>query len=285
MKRSMPFSSRVLEDSIHLDRIRRIKMTLYLVQVAMLMVLGFVVVIIMGGAQIHPSFYLPLDAFAAVLVLILLVICLESFFFRVMEIRFARSSSARHLMAKNSIRRALVVAVISAVVTMVLMTPPILSALQDATTQTEALTRDSEVAFWSTDPLALQQRIEIEASAPKTVEVYIVDAEDYEQYNGSLTQMYLLKLNKDNYVVTGQDEGGGAVTIAIPDADHRQFRLVLNDLENPGTIATVVIVKTLSSYFTGIIALLILVLTIANVAWMVYLMPIERKYSKGSIYK
>jgi hypothetical protein len=281
----MPLSSRVLEDSIRLDRIRRIKLAMYIVQIAMIAVLGFVLVVIMGGAQIHPSFYLPLDAFAAVLVLILLVICLESFFFRVMEIRFARSSSARHLMAKNSIRRAVLVTIISAIVTVILMTPPVLSAVQDATTQTEALTNNSEVAFWSTDPLALQQRTEIQVSAPRTVEIYIVDAEVYELYNGSLTHMYLLKLNKYDYVVTGSDEGGEVVTIQIPEAAHQQFRLVLNDLENPGTIATVVIVKELSSYFTGIIALLALVLAIANVAWIVYLLPIERKYSKGSIYK
>ncbi len=281
----MPLSSRVLEDSIRLDRIRRIKMAMYIVQIAMLAVVGFVIVVIMGGAQIHPSFYLPLDAFAAILMLILLVICLESFFFRVMEIRFARSSSARHLMAKNSIRRAILVTIVSAVVTVVLMTPPVLSALQDATTQTEALTRDSVVEFWSTDPLALQQRTEVRASAPSTVEIYIVDAEVYDMYNGSLTQMYLLKLNKVTYEIVGADEGGGVVTIDIPEAEHRQFRLVLNDLENPGTIATVVIVKDLSEYFTGIIALMALVLAIANVAWIVYLLPIERKYSKGSIYK
>src|SRR5512136_1767290 len=152
----MPVSGKVLEDSIRLSKIRRIKLTLYIVQTVALVGLAFLVVLIMEDARITPTLYLPLPSFIAVLILLLLIICIESFFFRMLEIRFARSSSARHLMAKNSMKRALIIAIITGVFTLVLTLPSILGAVEDASSGSEIISADSEPpSFWSTDPLEL----------------------------------------------------------------------------------------------------------------------------------
>ena len=275
----MPFSSKVLEDSIRLAKIRKIKLALYVVQAIMLIVLAFVIVFVFGEAQVTPVLYLPIDSFAAVMVLLLLVVCVESFFFRMMEIKFARSSSAKHLMAKNSIRYAVLIVVVSGVVTVMLMAPPILNMIQDSTSKSYVLNSGEPVMFWSRDPLALQRMVEVQATAPKTVEVYLVDGDLCESYNGSLSQMFILRINRNNYIVDD------SLTIDIPQEDHQKYALVLNDLENPGSVATVTIVRDASEIFTGIISLLTLAMAVANVAWIAYLTPIERKYSRGSIYK
>jgi hypothetical protein len=275
----MPFSSKVLEDSIRLAKIRRIKLVLYIVQAIMLVALAVLMIFVMGDAQVTPVLYLPLDSFAAILVLLILVVCVESYFFRIMEIRFARSSSARHLMAKNSIRTAIVVAVIAGFVTIMLVTPPALNAIQDVSSQTVTVSADDAAVFWSRDPLALQRMVEVRATSVNTVEVYLVDGDLYEAYNGSISDMFVLRINRDSYVV--EDE----LTIEIPKADHRKYAVVLNDLENPGSVATVKIVRDLSEIFTSVVSLLTIAMVVASVAWVAYLMPIERKYSRGSIYK
>jgi hypothetical protein len=275
----MPPTSKVLEDSIRLARLRRIKWTLYVVQIAMLVALAILLIFVMGKAQVTPVLYLPLDDFAAVIVLLMLVVSLESFFFRTMEIRFARSSSAKHLMAKNSIRAALMIAVVAAVVAIVLVAPPILTAIQDSTSKTSVLSADAPVTFWSRDPLALQTMVEVEVSAANTVEVYLVVGDVYDQYEGAINQMYVLRVNRDNYVVDDD------ITIDVPKTDHEKYVLVLNDFENVGSAATVTIVRDVSGMFTGIISILTIAIVGANVAWIVYLLPIERKYSRGSIYK
>lgn len=277
----MPVSGKVLEDSIRLARIRRIKMTLYAVQAVMMVALAFLVIFVMGGAQITPVLYLPVDAFAAVMVLLLLVICLESFFFRIMEIRFARSSSARHLMAKNSIKFAIVVIVISGIVVVALMAPPVLSSLKDATEKTVALTSGADYTFWSMDPLAFQRISEARVTAQASVEIYLVEEAVVQEYGDGLSQLYFLRINKDSYIVPED----GELVIEVPASDFKQYRLVLNDLDNPGTVATVTISKSVSETFTGIVSLLTIALLVANIAWIAYLMPIERKYSVGSIYR
>jgi hypothetical protein len=256
----MPFSSKVLEDSIRLARIRRIKWALYVVQIFMLVMLAFVMIFIFGDARLTPVLYLPLDSFAAIMVLLILVVCVESFFFRIMEIRFARSSSAKHLMAKNSMRFAVIVAIIASFVTVVLMAPPILNAVEESSSRTSVLSADEPVVFWSRDPLALQRMVEVQATASQTMEIYLVEGDVYETFNASISQMFILRVNRNNYVVDG------SLTIEIPKADHTKYTLVLNDFGSEDA-ATVTVVRDTSEI------------------WIAYLMPIERKYSRGSIYK
>ena len=274
----MPLSSKVLEDSIRLARLRRIKWTLYVVQIVMLVALAILLIFVMGKAQITPVLYLPLDDFAAVIVLLILVVSVESFFFRIMEIKFARSSSAKHLMAKNSMRAAFMIVFIASIVTVILVAPPILNAIQDSTSKTSVLTADNPITFWSRDPLALQRMVEIEVRSSSAVEVYLVEGDAYDNYGDTLSQMYLMRVNRDNYEVQGN------IVIDVPETDHERYVLVLNDLSS-GSAATVTIVRDVSVMFTGIISILTVAIIGANIAWIAYLMPIERKYSHGSIYK
>ena len=276
----MPFSSKVLEDSIRLAKIRKIKWALYVVQIIMLVVLAFVMIFIFGDAQMKPVLYLPLDTFAAVMVLLILVVCVESFFFRMMEIRFARSSSAKHLMAKNSIRFAILVAIIAAFVTVMFMAPPILDMVEESSSRTSILTTDEPLTFWSRDPLALQRMVEVQATSSETVEIYLVQGAPPDDYNSSMaSQMFLLRINRNDYAVDG------SLTIEIPRTDHEQYMLVLNSFGDSGSVATVTIVRDTSELFTGIVSVLALAIVVANIAWIAYLTPIERKYSRGSIYK
>jgi len=91
--------------------------------------------------------------------------------------------------------------------------------------------------------------------------------------------MYSYRLNRDNYVVNKQ------LKIDVPEAGFIKYYLVLNDMDNPGTSATATSDMEASGTFTGIVSLLLIALVVANIAWVAYLIPIERKYSIGSIYK
>ena len=275
----MPLSKKVLEDSVRLGSIRRIKMTLYIVQVVMLVALAFFLVFVIGDATVTPNLYLPLDQFIAVMALLLLVVCVESFFFRMMEIRFARSSSARHLMAKNSITRSILLALISAVVTIILMVQPILAVVEDASQKTITTSSTEDFTFWSRDPLALQRVSELRATSPQTVEVYLVEDSVYKQYDGEIGDMFFMRLNRDDYELVD------TLTIRVPILDHATLHVVINDISSPGASVTVDIVKDTSETITGIVSVLSLAFVVTNIAWVAYLVPIERKYSQGSIYK
>ncbi|OGS42528.1 MAG: hypothetical protein A3K67_07590 [Euryarchaeota archaeon RBG_16_62_10] len=277
----MPASGKVLEDSIRLSRIRRIKLTLYAVQAVMLVALAFLVVFVMGNATIRPQLYLPLDSFIVVVVLLLLIICLESFFFRILEIRFARSSSARHLMAKNSIKRAIFIAIVAGVFAVILGVPSALAGLESNASPRILVTSGIDPpSFYSTDALALSHVREVTVTATKTVQIYLLDEDTYQDYQTNMSALYAYRINKVDYVV----QSGVELVIDVPEAEFTKYRLILNNIENPGTGATALIERKASTTFTGAGSLLMLSFVVANGAWAAYLMPIERKYSAGSIY-
>ncbi|MBU0685939.1 MAG: hypothetical protein ABIE25_06550 [Thermoplasmatota archaeon] len=283
----MPASGRVLEDSIRLSRIRRIKLTLYIVQAVMLIALGFLLIFVVGGATLKPHLYVPLDSFLAVLVLLLLIICLESFFFRMLEIKFARSSSARHLMAKNSMKRAVLIAIVAGIAAMVLAVPSIVNAVESSVQQRIVVSPGVEPpSFYSSDIMNLVKTNEVDVTAAKQVEVYLLEDKifsDYWEPNSpeSMNLMSSYRLNRENFEVLENQ----VLVIEVPYSGFVLYHLVLNDMENPNTSIRVDVVKELSGTFTGIISLLMSAFVVTNIAWVTYLIPIERKYGASSIYK
>ena len=281
----MPASGRVLEDSIRLSKIRKTKLTLYIVQAVMLVALGFILVFVVGGATLKPHLYLPFDSFLAVVVLLFLIICIESFFFRILEIRFARSTSARHLMAKNSIKRSLIIAIVAGIAVVILGVPSILGAIESTGSRTLSLSTNADPpSFFSSDAFALTKTSEVKIQSTRVVQVYLLDEEIFNQYysEDSINLMDSYRLNRDpsSYIVNQE------LTITVPiEAGHKKYYLVLNDMDNPGTSATATIERDLSGTFTGTMTLLLIALVVTNIAWVAYLVPIERKYSSGSIYK
>ena len=276
----MPVTGKVLEDSIRLSRIRRIKIMLYVVQVVLLVAMAVLFAFVLGGATLKPTLYIPLDTFSTLMVLLLLIICVESFFFRILEIRFARSSSARHLMAKNSIKRALAIAIVTGVLAIIIAVPSVLGAIERSTNREVSLTTlDDEVSFYSSDAFSWTSIEDVAVTSPKPVHAYLVEDSVFQANEGDMEALFNLKLNKDNYAIDG------AVTIQVPLVANTKFHLVLNDAMNPGVGATAVLERTLSNTISGMIGLLLIAFVAANLAWVVYLMPIERKYSVSSIYK
>ena len=278
----MPVSGKVLEDSIRLSKIRRIKLMLYAVQTGALIGLAAVVVFIMGGARITPTLYLPIPSFVAVVILLLLIMCIESFFFRMLEIKFARSSSARHLMAKNSMKRSLIIVLVTGITAIMLAVPSVLGVIEDASSTERVVSAvEPPIEFYSSDALDLMSVSGVRVTASVTVEVYLVSKEIFDENEGDLAELYSMRLNRptSQYLVDGE------LTIRIPTDEYAKFYLVLNDMENPGTLATYTMLKSVSHTFTGVILMFMIAFVVANVAWIAYLIPVERKYSVGSIYK
>ena len=281
----MPASGKVLEDSIRLSRIHKIKLTLYAVQVAMLVALAVLTILIFGGATIEPYVYLPLDAFFAVLVLLLLIICLESFFFKMLELRFARSSSARHLMAKRSMRRSILLAAIATAVVMTITVPSIIGGIEDSRKVSIYISSTTYPPyFYSSDVFALMEINSVYVTAPKQIQVYIIIEELFQQYyqgSESLSALSSYRLNTNDYVTVDNE-----LLINIPKLDgFTKFYIVINGMDETSTSAVVTLMKEVSGTFTGSTSLLLIAFVVTNVAWIAYLIPIERKYSAGSIYK
>jgi len=132
----------------------------------------------------------------------------------------------------------------------------------------------------------LAKTSEVDVTATKQVEVYLLEDEVFSanwapDSLDSINKMYSYRLNRENYVV----QENQVLVIKMPDAGFVLYHLVLNDMENPNTSIRVEVAKELSGTFTGIVSLLMIAFVVTNIAWVAYLIPIERKYGASSIYK
>lgn len=281
----MPASGKVLEDSIRLSRIRRIKITLYAVQAVMLIALAFVVVFIFGKAHLKPTLYLPIDQFIVVLVLLLLIICLESFFFRILEIRFARSSSARHLMAKNSIKKSILIALVTGIGAILLTVPPVVEALASSANDSYTMYENADApSFYSSDPFALTHVVRVEAKSTKPMQLYLVDERTYKDVGADPEKLQFFMYNKENFLATSEDNETWTLTIDIPEIGFVKYRVVLNDMGSDG-FTDAEVIREVSTTFSTTGGFILIAFAVANIAWIAYLIPVERKYSSGSIYR
>ncbi|MCK4717756.1 MAG: hypothetical protein KAT70_03715, partial [Thermoplasmata archaeon] len=89
-----------MEGSYRLTTITKAKKKVYVIQIISLVAMSFLL-LLYGGMNLSP-FYLPVDSFIYFVMIMLLVLLLESFFFRILEIKFTQSGSRKFLMAKNS---------------------------------------------------------------------------------------------------------------------------------------------------------------------------------------
>jgi hypothetical protein len=170
---------------------------------------------------------------------------------------------------------------------MVLAVPSIVNAVEDSVQKSLVVGPGVEPPmFYSSDIMNIAKTSEVDVTAAKRVQVYLLDDEVFSanwvpDSPESMNLMYSYRLNRDNYVVPENQ----VLTIKMPESGFVLYHLVLNDMENPNTSIRVDVVKELSGTFTGIVSLLMIAFAVTNIAWVAYLIPIERKYGASSIYK
>ena len=185
-------------------------------------------------------------------------------------------------MAKNSMRRAFLIALITGILTIILTVPSILGAAESASNDTTIVGATSDPpSFWSTDPLELMAVEKIVVSAPTQVQVYLVTAKNYNDYAPDMAALSNARLNRG----PGEDTVNDELTINVPQGQYVKYYVVVNDMDSPGVSVTISIEHKISHTFTGVVSLFMIAFVVSNIAWFAYLIPIERKYSAGSIYK
>jgi len=274
-----------LAGGFRLANIRKTKRYLYLVELLILIVAVIVVIYGMGMVTLAP-FYLPLNSFLYFVLLMTLIIVVEGFVFKALEMRLISSSSTKYYITKVSIRRGIVAIAISVVVVALLWTPFISDALQDALTtsgsisNTHSTTANAQVSFFDRDALGLSMVNEISVrSIGGSARVYVVSEQTYDRLESNVSQMIPYRINIDDYVVSPQ------LNIPLDNLPHGKYYLVLDTVRSEATSINFEIKSTISPTFLDYVPLFAIFFVVAYGAWIAYLIPLNRKYSSKAIYK
>ena len=264
--------------------IRRVKRYLFIIQIMILILIPIVVVLIEGRASLVP-FYLPINSFIYFILLMGLIMVVEGFVFKMLEMRLLQSPSTIYYIAKKAIRRGLVVIAVAAVVIFLLWTPFISQAIENSFNQKESLTNTNSttasafIAFYDRDPLGLEAVDKITVTSINgPARVYLVSEKNYLNYSDDLSQLIPYRINSQEYIADDQ------LTIPLNPLPYGKYYLILDTVRSDASAVNVVIHKAISSTFLSYVPFFALLFIGTYGAWMAYMWPMKRKYSSGAIY-
>jgi hypothetical protein len=174
----MPAHREMLEGEAYWGRIRGIKRRLFVLELILIAVLGCVLILFSSEFQTNP-FFIPVDSLLWFVIIMVLVIEIEDFVFRIMQIRIAKSDSTKHLMTINSMRRAVVIVIVAALIAVMFLTPAIVDGVDGSLTVRGEVRPDSPQQFLPGDPLGLSRVAMITVHCDVVAEVYVVSAYNY----------------------------------------------------------------------------------------------------------
>jgi len=256
-------------------RIRNIQRLFNIVQLVLIIILS-IIILALSGVSLKP-FYFPLDFLFFFLIVMLLVFSLEAIVFRLLEIGYSKSESAIYLMAKNSLKRAIVLIIISA---LILATPLLVTYAKGELSQTANYQFGSPVTFTNRDRLALTETTGVLVSP----------------YGGGSVNVWLLTAEEHNGVSTFACPPAGDVcpTDIVPSGTSRRIfftpqegyeEYVLHIEASSGSpIVPYTLEKEPSPFVISFIPILAAISIVAQGVWIGYLLPIMRKYASLSIY-
>jgi hypothetical protein len=273
-----------LAGGYRLANIRRVRRLLFIIQIIILISIPILVVLIEGRATLVP-FYLPINSFIYFILLMALIMVVEGFFFKMLEMRIVQSPSANYYIAKSAIRRGLVVIAISAFVIFLLWTPFMSQAIENSFNETETLhnthsiTASEFVLFYDRDPLGLGavDRITV-TSSTGVARVYLVSEKNYLAFSGDLSQLIPYRINSQDYIVDG------TLTVNLNPLPFGKYYLILDTVRSDASLVDVTIHKAISPTFLSYVPFFALLFIVAYGGWMAYMLPVKRKFAIGAIY-
>lgn len=269
----MDLNREALEGGARLAQVRRTKKLLMIVQVVIVLASVMFLTIIGGQIQMKP-FYFNIGSILYFVILMALVIGVESLFFRLLEMKYTRSVSAKYYMLKTSMRQAVIVIAVSAVVMVLLLTPYMANGIANLTSENG--TTATSASFVNRDPLGLTTVDKVHVVSGLVAEVMVVDEKNYLLYVGDMTAL------RQHAVLTVPDSSPG-VDMVLPQTTFGKYYIVINS--DRAAEVSYIVHKTVSPTFVAFMTLFATLFIGLYATWLATAFRMRKNYAKGAIYR
>lgn len=261
-----------LEGGYRVARIRRMRRSMYAI-VAVITIFLVVAVVVANGGMLKPIF-IPMDIVLAVVLVMLIVGFALSFTFRNLRMQYAKRSSHKFLMAKNSIRRGLAIVIFALIIGVLFLLPFFQALTDDAVSGTETLSTSTtdlkELNIWNKDTFGMTRVSTVNVS----VTAYPVDVCLIE---GDFT-------NASDCTSWTPVAVGGSWSRPLNQDGYRLYSLVLRGQSPAPSTVEVLTDGAVSQTVMSVVPFTMIFIAFMNVVWVAYLFPIRRKFAAASIY-
>ncbi len=272
-----------LEGTYQIIRVKRLEKMAYIPQGIAIVVIFFLF-LHFTGAQLKP-FYLPFFFPLLIISVWLLALSIESFVFRLMEIKYRKSESAKFLMAHRSMKKAFVVIIIAVIIIIITALPFIHQEVENYASPTGEITFTGEETVYFTT----RGRFDFVFINDITVELL-----DYQSPDDARVEILLLSL--DNYAENNthmrlnreigdpnQATINNSFFYEMPRLKFQEYYIVLRS-DQEVTVRYHIDVYVAMERVYPFTTLAIAFMTSYSV-WVYVLYPIKKKYSAEGIYQ
>jgi hypothetical protein len=272
----MPTSREVLESTYRSGRMKKVRSTVYIIQIVLVIALIVIITIITPGAGLDPLF-LPFELYFFIIALMLLVVVAEGFFFKFFGIKWAKSDSEKFLMAKDYMKKGIII-IILAIVIIALVN--IMAPMADENidnTESVVVKGMYNITFSSRDAFDLTgvKAITLTSDGNIPLDVYILREKDHR------TEEYNRRLN------LADDQSRNIVSLHYEREEilpHDTYVIYINSHGQNASV-TYTIESVVSPTLVPIIMIFLGIFAIINAVWVISLLPMKKRYEKTSIYE
>jgi len=268
-----------LEGSYQITRIKRLEKIAFIPQIIGIFVV-FAIFLYLDGAQLKP-FYLPLYLPFLIITVWILILAIEFFVFRLVEIKFRKSASAKFLMADRSMKKSMWAVAVFGVVCLLLFTPYLPEQIESTLEVNEEVEVLGEEAIYFTprDRFDFTRVSDISVEVldqNASVDVYIITEEYFED------GQYGMRLNRamDDPQEATADE---SFYYDMPFLSFDEYRLLLIS-EEPVNVRYEIAIE-LPNTRVYPFAILSLGFLISYSVFGAMMYPIKKKHSDEAIYR
>ena len=268
----MKRASEVLEKTFYLERIRSMEIRAYMIQIALMVGIGFFFSLVQGAT--FKPFYFPVEYFTFVVLIMALAMIFESFFFTTLEIKNQDSDSARYFTAKKASRNALKIMGIALILIALFANPVAEGMWEHAFEERHTIEMQNGSATFEFSSLdrfgVMENRIEIiPVSYSGNYTVYVFDkGVSYNESN--------LKINARYYTDAGNGE---SVPVYPPESTiYREYTVLIHGGHNASGEFTYTVHRSVIEGYTLYSALFLVAMAISEAWWFVYLQNEIKKY-------
>ena len=276
----MKYDSGRFEGGYRLMHIHNTKRYLFLVQAVLILIFAAYLVYAGGGFSVKP-FYLGINSFLYFVLLMVLLIMIESYFFTALEMRFVNSDSAKFLITQRTFRTALTWAVVWMLILLAFTLPLLPGAVKDTAQSEGRITAVSSAVpanfvLLNTDMFAFTEVSNIHVTALGEVEVFVITEYNYLLFkDDGEDALGGYRVNVNDYMATPE------LTIDFPDMPHGRFYVLFYSLNDIPVDVDYTVEREVSKTLMDYMPLMSIAFVVINAAAAIYMMLMNRNYKAG----
>jgi hypothetical protein len=273
----MATSREILESTYRAGRMKKMRTFVYASHVVLAIILLIIMAMLTEGAGTY-IFVVPVELIIFILALIILIVNIESFFFKFFGIKYAKTDSEKFLMVKDYFKKGIIIIIVAVIVFALTFIIIPMSEENIDSTDNAVIVGVYNVTFRPRDPFGAVnlKKIIVEQTEGNTkMDIFIMHESDFR--SNYLGKRLNIKEEQSRDLTELEYEFKGY----IPQDDY-----VLS-MDSKGVLANVTYTfeREVSGPLVMYLTLFPIIFIAANAAWVVYLLPKRKRYGKTSIYK